>query len=93
MPVYSTEQLDNLEQEVVAFLLSQAQRKEVSQREWGRRAFGAEISSTATKVQTILGKSGESRQRKKLVFRDFIRLCQALDLDPSKVLGAVMLDR
>lgn len=93
MNVYTTEQLDLLEKEIIEFLEQRAEKAGVSNAEWGRRAFGQEITKTQVKIQTILGKCGEKRQLKKLPFRDFIRLCQALGLDSSKVLASVMLDK
>jgi DNA-binding Xre family transcriptional regulator len=90
MNVYPEEEAIGIERELAELLDELREEKKISRIEWGKIAFADAVANTQGKIQDIVGKRG-NRKPKRLSVGDFLKLCQALDLEPSQLLAAVLL--
>lgn len=79
-----------LERALVEFIDAERERKKVSRQGWGQLAFAGEIACPQSKIQDIVGRRSASRKPKRLSLGDYVKLCQALGIDPVQALAVVL---
>lgn len=79
-----------LERALVEFIDTEREKKKVSRQGWGQTAFGGEIACPQSKIQDLVGRRSAGRKPKRLSVGDYIKLCQALGVDPVQILAIVL---
>lgn len=91
MLVYSEEQVQSIERQIIELLENKRESQSISRVEWGRRCYEGECSNPQAKIQAIVGKNMKGVKPKRICVGDLIKLSQALGIDPVHVLSAVLL--
>lgn len=79
-----------LERALVELMDSEREKKNISRQGWGNLAFAGEIACPQSKIQDVVGRRTATRKPKRLSVGDYVKLCQAIDVDPVHALAVVL---